>query len=83
MRSGLTPLHEAARSGTKDFVALLIKKGAKVNPQIKVKNCLDPDYDAQDATPLDLARKRDDIEIIALLEIRGGRSGQEKAPAKN
>jgi ankyrin repeat protein len=82
LRSGMTPLHAAARKGLKEVVELLIHEGADVNAK-------DDDGD----TPLDLALSawEDDSpevkaakkEIANLLRKHGGKTGDElKAEGK-
>jgi ankyrin repeat protein/beta-lactamase regulating signal transducer with metallopeptidase domain len=56
IRRGATPLHTAVAASHKDVVVLLIKSGADVNAK-----------DRQGGTPLDLARRRGNAEIIEIL----------------
>ncbi|MDA7625099.1 ankyrin repeat domain-containing protein [bacterium] len=69
---GTTTLHDAAFSGHKETVELLIAKGADVNTQ-----------DDDDKTPLDWAIQFKKPEIIPLLRKHGGKTGEElKAEGK-
>lgn len=54
--NGDTPLHSALRNGFNDMIAEMVKRGAPVNAQTKMGQ-----------TPLDMAAKKSDLEIINLL----------------
>ena len=69
---GTTTLHDAAFSGHKETVELLIAKGADVN----VKN----DFGQ---TPLDWAIKGKHIKTADLLRNHGGKTGEELKAAGN
>lgn len=73
--SDLTPLHEAARTGSLKMVEWLVKNGAQVNAQIVIRHCLDPDYKANQSTPLDFAMMRNDERIINFLKEKGAAVG--------
>jgi len=68
---GGTPLHEAAASGCKEIVELLVTKGADVNANIG------------GWTPLHLAVDEGHTEIAELLREHGGKTAEElKAQGK-
>lgn len=77
MRSGFTPLHEAARTGSEEVAKVLIENGASLDRQISIRNCLDPDYDFDDATPLDTAIVSKKPQIAALLRKSGAKTKTE------
>lgn len=77
MRSGVTPLHEAARSGAIKLAKELIKNGALLNPMITIKHCLDPDYKLNNKTPLDVAVTSKNILIGAMLRKNGAKLEKE------
>ena len=70
LRSGMTPLHQAAREGLKEVVELLIAEGADVN----AKTASGPN---KDKTPLDFAVMKKQPEIADLLRKHGGKTGEE------
>jgi len=76
LRSGMSPLHQAAREGLKEVVELLIAEGADVNAK-----------DRTGSTPLDFAVMKKQPEIADLLRKHGGKTGEELnvliAAAKN
>jgi len=66
LRSGMSPLHAAAREGLKEVVELLIAEGADVNAK-----------DRTGSTPLDFAVMKKQPEIADLLRKHGGKTGEE------
>ena len=60
---GETPLHEAARYGNAEVIAVLLKAGADVNAR---------DGDGND--PLDFARKHSHTKVISILEKASGKT---------
>ena len=60
--SGLTPLAFAVSSGNIDMIRFLVERGADVNAKMK-----------DGTTPLKLAKKGDQAEIVALLEAAGAK----------
>jgi len=60
LRSGMTPLHIAAKEGKKETIELLIAKGADVNAKVASGS-------NKDKTPFDLAITRKHTEIADLL----------------
>ena len=72
---GETPLHEAARYGNAEVIAVLLKAGADVNAR---------DGDGND--PLDFARKHSHTKVISILEKASGKTidqlQEEKIAAK-
>jgi|GEM_PF-4274955 len=74
MLSGLSPLHEAARSGSEEVAKVLVANGARLNRQICIKNCLDPDYKFNDATALDAAIGSKKPKLVALLRKSGAKT---------
>ena len=77
MLSGFTPLHEAARTGSEEVAKVLIENGASLNRQISISHCLDPDYDFDNATPLDAAIVSKKPQIAALLRKSGAKTKAE------
>ena len=72
LRSGMTPLHAAARKGLKEVVELLIHEGADLNAK-----------DEDGGTPLDVAIQFKELETADLLRKHGGKTAEElKAEAK-
>ncbi len=66
MRTGMTPLHAAARKGLKEVVELFIANGADVNVKDRVGE-----------TPLDFAINKNRTETADLLREHGGKTGAE------
>ena len=65
-------LHRAAEAGNKSMVRFLIQKKANVNAMAM-----------QGCTPLDLAQKKEQFEVVQLLRENGGKTGEElKAEGK-
>ena len=65
-------LHRAAEAGNKSMVRFLIQKKANVNAMAM-----------QGWTPLDLAQKKEQFEVVQLLRENGGKTGEElKAEGK-
>lgn len=58
--NGNTPLHWAAKDGQKEVAALLIEKGADVNAK------------DEDGTPLLIAKKQGNSDLVELLRSKGG-----------
>ena len=71
LRSGMTPLHLAAREGLKEVVELLIAKGSDVNVKIASSGS------NKNKTPLDFAIKYKKPKITDLLRKHGGKTGEE------
>ena len=72
----MTPLHHAAVKGHKEFVKLLIFKGADVNAKVSLGA-------KQGLTALDAANETNHSEISELLRKHGGKTGVElKAEGK-
>ena len=63
MRTGMTPLHAAARKGLKEVVELFIANGADVNVKDRVGE-----------TPLDFAINKNRTETADLLRKHGGKT---------
>jgi ankyrin repeat protein len=71
LRSGMTPLHLAAREGLKEVVELLIAKDSDVNVKITSSGS------NKNKTPLDFAIQYKKPEITDLLRKHGGKTGKE------
>jgi ankyrin repeat protein len=71
LRSGMTPLHLAAREGLKEVVELLIEKDSDVNAKIRSSGS------NKNKTPLDFAIQYKKPEITDLLRKHGGKTGKE------
>jgi cytohesin len=71
LRSGMTPLHAAARKGLKEVVELLIAEGADVNEKIASGGS------HKNKTPLDLAIQYEKPETADLLRTHGGKTSEE------
>ena len=71
LRSGMTPLHLAAREGLKEVVELLIAKDSDVNAKIASSGS------NKNKTPLDFAIQYKKPEITDLLRKHGGKTGKE------
>ena len=65
-------LHRAAEAGNKSMVRFLIQKKANVNAMAM-----------QGWTPLDLAQKKEQFEVVQLLRENGGKTGDELKAAGN
>ena len=65
-------LHRAAEAGNKSMVRFLIQKKANVNAMAM-----------QGWTPLDLAQKKEQFEVVQLLRENGGKTGEELKAAGN
>jgi hypothetical protein len=77
LRTGVTPLHAAAREGIKEVVELLIAAGAYVNAKITSGGS------NKNKTPLDFAIQYKKPETANLLRSYGGKTGDElKAEGK-
>ncbi|SVC67079.1 uncharacterized protein METZ01_LOCUS319933, partial [marine metagenome] len=70
-KDGWTPLHLAASTGRKEVSELLIAKDADVNAKGEGRR------GGGGMTPLDLAVKFHKPEIVALLSLHGGKTGEE------
>ena len=70
LRSGMTPLHIAAKEGKKEAIELLIAKSADVNAKVASGS-------SKDETPLDTAIRNKHPEIADLLRKHGGKTGEE------
>jgi ankyrin repeat protein len=66
LKSGMSPLHQAARKGLKEVVELLIAEGADVNAKDRVGE-----------TPLDFAIEKKHTETANLLRKHGGKTSEE------
>jgi len=66
LKSGMSPLHQAARDGLKEVVELLIAEGADVNAKDRVGE-----------TPLDFAIEKKHTETANLLRKHGGKTSEE------
>jgi cytohesin len=71
LRSGMTPLHAAARKGLKEIVELLIHEGADVNAKITSGGS------NKNKTPLDFAIQYKKPETADLLRKHGGKTREE------
>jgi ankyrin repeat protein len=71
LRSGMTPLHLAAREGLKEVVELLIAKDSDVNVKITSSGS------NKNKTPLDFAIQYKKPEITDLLRKHGGKTSKE------
>jgi hypothetical protein len=56
---------------------VLIENGASLNRQISISHCLDPAYDFDDATPLDVAIVSKKPQIASLLRKSGAKTKAE------
>jgi len=65
-------LHRAAEAGNKSMVRFLIQKKANVNAMAM-----------KGWTPLDLAQKKDQFEVVQLLRENGAKTGEELKAASN